>query len=216
VAHELRQPLATIANDASAALNFLKKSDLGEVHDAIEAVVSNAHRAGDVIGNIRSLFKKEMRARALFDVNELVRQILITVDDDLRTQGVSVSTELHDGLPRLFGNRAQLEEVFLNLIMNAIEAMHDVTERARRLQISSRIVAESSTVVVSIEDAGTGIDSKHKERIFEPFFTTKPEGTGIGLFICRAIVESHGGSLDASANNPYGTIFHVTLPCAGS
>jgi signal transduction histidine kinase len=125
---------------------------------------------------------------------------------------VSVSTELHEGLPRLFGSRAQLEEVFLNLITNAIEAMHDVTDRARRLRISSGIIQESSIVEVSIEDSGTGIDSENKQRIFESFFTTKPEGTGIGLFICRAIVESHGGSLDSSANKPYGTIFHVTFP----
>jgi signal transduction histidine kinase len=123
---------------------------------------------------------------------------------------------MRETLPQLLANRAQLEEVFVNLIMNPIEAMHSVTNRARLLRISSDIVQEPSTVLVTIEDTGTGIDSKDKERIFEPFFTTKSEGTGIGLAICRAIVESHGGSLHASANHPYGTIFHVALPSGSS
>jgi signal transduction histidine kinase len=109
-----------------------------------------------------------------------------------------------------------LEEVFLNLITNAIEAMHAVTHRARLLRISSDVVQGSSTVLVTIEDSGTGIDGKDEERVFEPFFTTKSKGMGIGLAICRAIVESHGGTVQASANDPYGTIFHLALPTGGS
>jgi nitrogen fixation/metabolism regulation signal transduction histidine kinase len=127
---------------------------------------------------------------------------------------VTVSIELREGLPQLFGNRVQLEEMFVNLIMNVIEAMNSVTDRARLLRISSDIIHVTSSVQVTVEDAGMGI-GKDKERIFEPFFTTKSEGTGLGLAICRAIVEAHGGSLHASANKPYGMIFHVALPTGG-
>ena len=137
------------------------------------------------------------------------------LDADLQTHRVSVVTELRDGLPQLLANRAQLEEVFLNLITNAIEAMHSVDDRARLLRVGSDFVQASSTVVVTVEDSGAGIDSQDLERIFEPFFTTKSKGMGIGLAVCRAIVESHGGSLQASANKPYGTIFQVALPSAG-
>jgi len=212
IAHELKQPLAAIATDGYAALRFMAKSDLDEARAAVEGVIGSAHRASGVIDGIRSLFKKDIRGRARVDVNELVREMLKSVDADLRAQQISVTTELREGLPQLHANRAQLAEVFLNLIMNAVEAMYSVTDRARLLRISSDIVEESSSVLVSIEDAGTGIDSKDRERIFEPFFTTKSEGIGIGLAICRAIIESHGGSLDASANHPHGTIFHVALP----
>ena len=178
--------------------------------------MTGAHRASEVIDGIRSLYKKELHRRAWLDVNELARQVLTTVDAELRTYGVSVATELRDDLLLLLGNRAQLEEVFLNLINNAIETMQSVTERARLLRISSDLVQGSSAVVVTVEDSGTGIDRQDQERIFEPFFTTKSKGMGIGLAVCRAIVESHGGSLSASANKPYGTIFHVVLPCGPS
>jgi signal transduction histidine kinase len=140
--------------------------------------------------------------------------VLKTVDAHLRTQRVSVSIELREGLPELFANRVQLEKMFVNLIVNAIEAMNSVTDRTRLLRISSDIIHDSSSVQVTIEDAGMGI-GEDKERIFEPFFTTKSEGTGMGLAICRAIVETHGGSLHASANKPYGTIFYVALPTGG-
>jgi len=217
IAHEIRQPLAAIATNGYAALRWMAKPDLDEVRASIERIVSSAHRASEVIEGLRSLFKKgHIHGPAWLDVNELIREVLTTADADLRTQRISVSTELRQSLPQLLASRAQLEEVFVNLIMNAIEAMHSVTDRARLLRITSDIVRESSTVLVTIEDTGTGIDGKDKERIFEPFFTTKSEGTGIGLAICRAIVETHGGSLRASANNPYGTIFHVALPGGNS
>ena len=134
------------------------------------------------------------------------------VDIDLRTQRVSVSIELREGLPQLLADRGQLQQVFLNLIMNAIDAMRSVTDRVRLLRIRSDNGQESSSVLVTIEDSGAGIDRNDKDRIFEPFFTTKSTGTGIGLTICRSIIESHGGTLRASANKPYGTIFHVALP----
>jgi signal transduction histidine kinase len=156
------------------------------------------------------MFKKDVHGRARFDVNDVVREELAVVDIDLRTQQVSVSTELRDGLPQLVADRGQLQQVFLNLIMNAIEAMRPVPDRARLLRIRSDIIQESSSVLVTIEDSETGIDRKYEDRIF----TTKSTGTGIGLTICRSIIESHGGSLQVSANNPYGTIFHIVLPSA--
>ena len=215
MAHELKQPLAAIANYGNAGFRFIAMSDLDEARACFEGVVGSAHRASEVIDGIRSLYKKDIRARAWLDVNELVHDVLRMVDADLRTQQVSVSIDLRDRLPPLLANRAQLEEVLLNLITNAIEAMDALTDRARLLQIRSDIIQERSAVVVTIEDSGTGIDDKNKDRIFEPFFTTKSKGMGIGLGICRAIIESHNGNLHASANDPYGTIFYVVLPTGG-
>jgi signal transduction histidine kinase len=133
-------------------------------------------------------------------------------DVDLLTQRVALSTELREGLPPLPADRGQLQQVFLNLFMNAVEAMRSVTDRERRLRVSSDVIQESFGVLVIIEDCGIGIDEKDRDRIFEPFFTTKSTGTGIGLTICRSIIESHNGTLRVSANKPYGTVFHVALP----
>jgi len=215
MAHELKQPLTSIALDGGAALRFIEKSDRDEARAAIESVVRSAHRAAEVIDSIRSLYKRDLDRRTWLNVNEVVRQAVTTLDTDLRTHRILVATELRDALPQLFGSRALLEEVFVNLITNAIEAMHAVTDHERRLRISSDL-RRGSTVVVTVEDTGTGIDEKDRDRIFEYFFTTKSKGMGIGLAICRAIVESHGGSLHASANSPYGTIFHVALPSGKS
>jgi signal transduction histidine kinase len=134
------------------------------------------------------------------------------VDLDLLTQRVSVATDLRNGLPQLLADRGQLQQVFLNLITNAIEAMGSLTDRARVLRVRTDFAQKSANVLVTIEDSGMGITAEENERIFEPFFTTKSAGTGIGLTICRSIIDSHGGSLRASANKPYGTIFQVTLP----
>jgi signal transduction histidine kinase len=215
MAHELKQPLASIANDGNAGLNFIAMPDLDEARACFEGVVSSARRASEVIDGIRSLYKKDIRTRAWLDVNELVHDVLRMVDPDLRTRQVSVSIGLRNRLPPLLANRTQLEEVLLNLITNAIEAMDALTDRARLLQIRSDILQEDSAVVVTIEDSGTGIDDKNKDRIFEPFFTTKSKGMGIGLGICRAIIELHNGKLHASAKDPYGTIFYVVLPTGG-
>ena len=158
------------------------------------------------------MFKKDIRGRALLGINDLVREVLKMVELDLRVEGISVATELREGLPQLLADRAQLQQVFLNLIMNAIEAMRPITGRARVLRIRSNIIQDSNCVVVAVEDSGTGIDRNDKDRIFEPFFTTRSTGMGIGLAICQSIIESHGGTLQASANNPYGMIFRVALP----
>jgi signal transduction histidine kinase len=216
IAHEVRQPLAAIVNDGHAGLNFIGAPDLDEARVCFESMISCARRAGEVIDGIRSLYKKDTLGRAWLEINEVVRGVLAMVDADLQTYGVSVSTDLRDGLPLLRANRPQLEEVFLNLITNAIEAMHAVDGGARLLRLSSEVIRDSSTVWITIEDSGIGINGKDKDRVFEPFFTTKSKGMGIGLAICRAIIESHGGTLQASANKPYGTIFHLALPTSDS
>jgi signal transduction histidine kinase len=212
IAHELKQPLTVIVMQARAGLRWIAKSDLVETRDSLEALAGNALRASEVIDGIRSLFKKNIHGRARLDVNQLIQQVLIIVNVDLRSHQVSVSTELSERLPQVLANRAQLEQVFINLIMNAIEAMESVADRSRLLRIASDIIGESPTVLVTIEDTGQGLDRANEARIFEPFFTTKSKGMGIGLLVCRTIVETHGGSIAASRNDPYGTTFRITLP----
>ena len=215
IAHEIRQPLTAISTNAGAGLRWLANlekdpSAVDEVRSAMERIVRNSERAADVMTNVRRMFKNEAHETALLDVNDLVREVLATLDLDMQSQQVSVSTQLANGVPMIPGNRGQLQQVFLNLIANAIEAMG--TSRVRMLRVSSDTIQRSSGVMVTIEDSGTGIKYEDKERIFEPFFTTKTGGTGIGLAICRSIVEAHGGTLAAFANKPCGTIFRVALP----
>ena len=214
IVHEIRQPLTAMVTNASAGLIWLKRTppNLNEACSAFDAVVSGGHRIDEIVGGVRSMFQKGAHGQILLDVNELVRETLATIDLDLRTHGISVKTDLRNEVPQLSGDRGQLQQVLLNLISNAIEAMSSVTERARNLRVRTDVVQESSSVVITVEDSGTGLGSEDKDRIFEPFFTTKSTGTGVGLSICRVIIESHGGSLVALANKPYGAIFEVTLP----
>jgi signal transduction histidine kinase len=214
IAHEVNQPLSAISLNSQSALLFLARTppNIEEARAALESIANDSVRGSDVIASLRAMFKKDVHGRVWFSVNDLVREVLAMVDVDLRTQRISVSTELREGIPRLLADRGQLQQVFLNLIMNAIEAMRSITDRARRLQISSDIIQGSSGVLVTVEDSGTGIDREDRDRIFDPFFTTKSSGTGIGLTICRSIIESHGGTLWASGNRSYGTSFHVALP----
>jgi signal transduction histidine kinase len=217
IAHEIKQPLAAIVANAEVSVYFLTKfkvdsPDLDEVRTALSEIVEDGHRAAELIANVRTMFQKDIQRRAWFNVNDLVREVLAMVDVDFRMQGILVSTELSEGLPQLLVDRGQLQQVFLNLIVNAIEAMRSVADRVRLLRITSHVILESSGVLVTVEDSGTGIAKQSKERIFETFFSTKSTGTGLGLTICRSIVESHGGSIQVSSNDPHGTIFLVALP----
>jgi signal transduction histidine kinase len=214
IAHEVNQPITAITFNSDAALDFLAESppNIDKARYALEAIASDGVRAGAVIASLRAMFKRDTHREVRFDVNALLREVLNLLDVDLRAQRISVSTELREGLPQLHADRVQLQQVFLNLIMNAIEAMRSVSDRVRLLRIKSDFIQEASGVLVTIEDSGTGIDRKDKDRIFEPFFTTKSTGTGIGLAICRSIIQSHCGHLRASDNHPHGTIFHVALP----
>jgi signal transduction histidine kinase len=214
IAHEIKQPLAAISLNSEAALLCLGRAtpDLDEALAALDCVVDDSHRASAVIGGIRSMYRKDSHGRGWLDVNGLVREALTTTEIELRAHRVSVSMEPHNELPQVFADRGQLQQVFQNLIANAIEAMHATPERSRVLRMRSDIIQDPKQIVVSIADSGAGIGEKDKDRIYEPFFTTKSTGTGIGLTICRSIIESHGGMLQASANRPTGTIFEVVLP----
>jgi signal transduction histidine kinase len=217
IAHEINQPLGAMVTNANAALRWMANAtpDLDEARAALARIVKDGQRANEIIGSIRSMFKKDFHGRTQLSVNDLVREVVTMIEVDLRTQRISISLELRQGLPQLIADRGQLQQVFLNLCANAIDAMRFI-DRPRLLRIRSDMITESSYILVSIEDSGTGIDGKHRDRILEPFFTTKSSGTGIGLTICQSIIESHGGSLKVSANHPYGTIFHVALPSRDS
>ena len=174
-----------------------------------------SHRASEGITSIRSMLKKDVHGRTSLDMNDLVKDVLKMIELDLRIQGVSVATELRDGLPQLLADRGQLRQVLLNLIMNAIEAMDSVTDRARLMRITSDVLPKSPGVLLTIEDFGPGIDPINIERIFEPFYTTKSKGMGMGLSICRSIVEAHGGHLIAEPGRLHGLVFRVSLPIGG-
>ena len=214
IAHEVNQPLGSITLNAHAALNYLARSPLdeGEVRAAIEDIAAASARGSQIIGGLRAMFNRATRGRVSLDVADLVREVLAIVDLDLRAQRVLVSTALRPGLPRVQADRGQLQQILLNLITNAIESMRSVSDREHRLRISSDFIDGTSEIRISIEDSGPGIDQHDEKQIFEPFFSTKPAGMGIGLTICQSIVVSHGGSLRAFANKPYGTIFEIVLP----
>jgi signal transduction histidine kinase len=158
------------------------------------------------------MFNRSTRGRASLEVADIVRDVLAMVDLDLRAQRVAVSTALRVGLPRIQADRGQLQQVLMNLITNAVESMRSVSDRERRLRISSDFVEGAPEIRISVEDSGPGIDQEDAKQIFEPFFSTKPSGMGIGLTICQSIVVSHGGSLRSFANKPYGTVFEIALP----
>jgi signal transduction histidine kinase len=212
IAHEIRQPLAAMVTNANASARWLRNDppNLDEGLLALDRIVSNGRRADEVITSLRAMFKNDAPGRVSFGINDLVQEVLTTLDVDLRTRQVSVTTQFGLDVPALVGDRGQLRQVFLNLVTNAIEAMG--TSRARVLRVSSSTIHQSSGVIVAIEDSGPGLKDADKDRIFEPFFTTKSGGMGIGLAICRSIVEAHGGTLAAFANKPHGTIFRVALP----
>ena len=214
IAHEIKQPLGAMVTNANAGFRWLARPtpDLDKARAALKRIINAGHRASDVIDGVRSMFKKDMHGRVPLSANDLVQEVVTMLDVELRTQGVSVSTDLREGLPNVLADRGQMQQVFMNLIMNAIEAMRSVSDRARLLRIKSDINQQYSGILVTIEDSGIGIKEIDRDRIFEPFYSTKATGTGVGLSICRTIVESHGGSLRASANTPHGAIFHVDLP----
>ena len=217
IAHEINQPLAAIASNGYAGLRWLANPtpNLEEARDALERIVNDSQRAKEVVVGIRSMFKKEGQAKAPQDVNKLIREILTLVRSDAENQRVSVRTELFGELPQVPASPVQLRQVVVNLIMNAIDAMSTVVNRPRVLQVKTE-VHESGYLLITVEDTGMGIDPENLSRIFDPFFTTKPHGMGMGLSICRSIIENHDGRLSVSAGQPYGSIFYVFLPIGPS
>src|SRR5262245_37416945 len=213
IAHEINQPLAAIVTNSNAGLRWLSNAtpDLEEVRSALKRISKDGHRASEVIGSIRAMFKKEAQHKALYDVNDIVQEVLALVQGELKKQRVSVRTELGASLPPVLADRVQVQQVVLNLMNNAIDAMAPVTDRARVLKVRSGM-HNGRGISLTVEDSGTGIDPKDADRIFDAFFTTKTNGTGLGLSICRSIIEAHGGRLSAAPAAPHGSVFEVVLP----
>jgi C4-dicarboxylate-specific signal transduction histidine kinase len=213
VAHEVNQPIAAAVTNAQAALRWLgaQRPDLEEVRQALDRIVRDGNRAGDVIGRIRAMIKKAPPRKDRFDLNQAILDVIVLTRSEVLRHGVSLQTQVAAGLPAVDGDRIQLQQVILNLILNAVEAKGGIDEETRELRISTETDA-SGGVLVAVRDTGAGLDARTANRLFETFYTTKPEGLGMGLAICRSIIEAHGGRLWASANEPRGTVFQFTLP----
>jgi PAS domain S-box-containing protein len=213
IAHEVKQPIAATVSNAQAGLRWLIREppDLEEVRQALACITKDGKRAGDVVGRIRDLIQKAPPRKDRFDLNGAIREVIELTRGEAVKNGVSAQTELTDNLPLMDGDRVQLQQVMLNLIINAVEAMSGLTEGPRELLISTG-KAEMGGVLVTVRDSGPGLAPAALERLFEAFYTTKPNGLGMGLSICRSIVEAHGGRLWASASAPRGATFQFTLP----
>ena len=213
IAHEIKQPLAAISANGNAGLRWLTRAtpDIERACDVLKRIVSDTQHASEVIDGIRSMFKNEGQAKTMQDVNELIREALTLVRTEVENQHVSICTELSAELPQVPANQIQLRQVMVNLITNAVDAMTAVTNRARVLRIKTE-EHKLDGVLITVEDSGVGIEPQNLDRIFDTFFTTKSQGMGMGLSICRSIVESHEGHLSVAAAQPHGSIFHVSLP----
>jgi C4-dicarboxylate-specific signal transduction histidine kinase len=212
IAHEIKQPITGMVAMANAAVRWLSRDspDIGRARDALDKVVAAGHHVSDVITNVRGLFGKDTQEKTPCDVNKLIRAVLALVYIDLRKHSIESQVNLSEQLPPVIGNAVQLQQVILNLVMNAIESMVSAAE-PRVLSITSKS-NEHNTVLVSIADTGSGIDVANLSRIFKPMFTTKARGMGMGLSICKSIIESHNGLIWVSAGALRGSIFHFELP----
>jgi C4-dicarboxylate-specific signal transduction histidine kinase len=216
IAHEVKQPITAAVTYALAARRFLSAEppNFREMDDALSLVVKEGNRAGEVVGRIRALIKKAPARKDAVAINDAILEVIALTRTEAANNGVSVRTQLAEGLPRVQGDRVQLQQVLLNLIINAIEAMRDVGEEERELLISTR--NEPDGVSVEVRDSGPGFAPETLDHVFEAFYTTKPGGLGMGLSICRSIIEAHGGRLWASANLPRGASFQFALPAIAS
>ena len=211
IAHEINQPLSAVVNNASACLRWLKAQNLDEARRSATLVIADGHRASEIIGRIRALAKKAPLQKGWLDINDALREVIDLIYIEVQRNDVSLQTQLSGDLPLILGDRIQLQQVILNLIMNAIEAMSTMEEGPRELWVSSDR-AESGDILIAVRDLGPGLDPKSLVRFFDAFYTTKPQGLGIGLAISRSIVEAHGGRLWATSNVPHGAVFQFTLP----
>jgi len=213
IAHEVNQPLAAVVANAEACLRWLDRGtpDLDGVRRSVEWIIDDGNRASEVIRRIRALANKTDIEKAPLDINDVISEVIALVHRELTSLQVSLRMELAPALPMILGDRVQLQQVIINLVMNGIEAMRSITERPRELVILSRR-DETQQVLVSVKDCGVGISAENADRLFNPFFTTKSGGMGMGLSICRSIMEAHDGRLWAAANVPHGATFQFTLP----
>jgi C4-dicarboxylate-specific signal transduction histidine kinase len=212
IAHEINQPLSAIVNNGSACLRWLGNDppDVAEASEAAREIVRDGNRASEIIKRIRALLRKTETAKAPVNINQIIEEVVMLTSQEAATKGVTIHTDLARNMPRVSGDRVQLQQVVLNLVLNGIEAMAPVTDRRRELFIRSS-QPTANGVLVTVRDTGVGLDQESLERIFDPFYTTKPQGLGMGLAISRSIVEDHGGQLWAEANDGAGTTFELSL-----
>jgi len=213
IAHEVNQPLAAVVNAGTACLRWLDGGtpNVDEARQAVAWIIKEGNRAGEVIRRIRALANKAGLEKVPLDVNGVVRETIPLVQSELISHQVLLRMELALALPMILGDRVQLQQVIINLVMNGIEAMQSVTDRPRELVVRSG-QDEPGQVFISVADCGVGIAAENVDRLFNPFFTTKSGGMGMELSICRSIMEAHGGRLWATANVPHGATFQLTLP----
>jgi PAS domain S-box-containing protein len=213
IAHEVTQPIAATMTNAHAALRWLggQTPDVGEVRQALGRIVKDGERAGEVVGRIRDLIKKVPPRKDRLQINETIREVLDLAHSEAAKNSIALQTELADDLPPVQGDRVELQQVLLNLIINAVEALASVSDGPREVLISSE-KSEADSVLVAVRDSGPGLAPASLDRLFEAFYTTKSSGLGLGLSICRSIIEAHGGRLWASANAPRGAVFQFAVP----
>ncbi|SDR14645.1 Histidine kinase-, DNA gyrase B-, and HSP90-like ATPase [Rhizobiales bacterium GAS113] len=214
IAHEIKQPLGAIVANAGAGLRWLTRTppSFDRLRDTFNYISADGHRASEVIQAVRAMFAQDEQVRSTLDANELVRETVSIVGGELDAARIAVQLELAAELPLVSAHRGQLQQVILNLVTNAGDAMRAAADRARVLKMKSETV-DLDHIAILVEDTGPGIDPKNLERVFEAFYTTKSRGTGMGLAICRSIVEAHGGTLSVSPAAPHGSVFRMTLPC---
>ena len=217
IAHEVNQPLAAVVANAEACLRWLDRGtpDLDAARRSVEWIIDDANRASEVIRRVRALANKSDVEKAPLDINDVVKEVIALVQGELVSHRVSLRMEFANALPVVPADRVELQQVVINLVMNGIEAMQSVTDRPRELLIRS-LQDETQQVLVSVTDCGVGISAENADRLFNAFFTTKTNGMGMGLSICRSIIEAHGGRLWASANLPHGATFQFTLPVSAN
>jgi C4-dicarboxylate-specific signal transduction histidine kinase len=217
IAHEINQPLAAIVANASACVRFLARrpAAVGNAKEAADCIVSDGTRAGEVIARVRALLSKQGPRHVAVDINGIIAEVLELLRATLDRQRIAIHTELVESLPPVMGDAVQLQQVLVNLVTNAAEAMREITDRPRVVTIGSRIDA-TGAALVTVEDTGVGLDRQELDRIFDSFYTTKPEGIGVGLSISRSIIEAHGGQLSAHPALPQGARFCFALPVANA
>jgi PAS domain S-box-containing protein len=211
IAHEIKQPITAAVTDAKTCLRWLGRSepDVPEASDAVERIIKDVTRAADIISSISELFKKGSSQREWVDVNELIREMIVLLRSEATRYSISIGTELDPDLPRVMADRLQLQQVFMNLMLNGIDAMKHGSHRG---ELTIRSQADDGSLVISVSDTGPGLPPEQGDQIFRAFFTTKDHGIGMGLPISRSIIESHGGRLWASGNSPQGATFQFSLP----
>jgi signal transduction histidine kinase len=213
IAHELKQPLSAVVSNGGVTLRWLTRNqpEIGEAKQTVECIIKDANRATEVLDRIHRLVKKESLRTDTLNVNDAILEVIPLIHSEAVKNGVTVQRQLADHLPNIQGDRVQLQQVMLNLIINAIQAMSSLTEGLRELHIVTES-AEGEGVRIAVRDTGPGLSAENIQRLFEPFYTTKPNGMGMGLSICRSIIEDHGGRLWATGLHPHGALFQFTIP----